>query len=196
MLQLPNEHHPLEAAMILRQDAVHMGVRLPVKVQLQLLNKSLEVGEPNDVAVEPASEGDAAEEPGETPVEPGEAPVEEPGEGAESSFHLKNAVIVADALAQDGHVRAGASSATLCSVSWLLWHLRSELQQHSELFDSLGDLSWSRALELACGTFHSQVGFSSQLPRPFFQALEASSDPEAQRMVKICRRCFGRFYPS
>lgn len=44
MLQLPNEHHPLEAAMILRQDAVHMGVRLPVKVQLQLLNKSLEVG--------------------------------------------------------------------------------------------------------------------------------------------------------
>lgn len=164
--------------------------------------------QPTDVAVEPTSEGDAAEapaEPGEAP-EPGEASVGESGEAsAESSlFHMKNAVILADALAQDGHVRAGASSATLCSVSWLLW-LKTTLSQEqqqallrdSKLFSAWSDLTWSSTLELACGTFHSQVGFSSQLPRPFFQALEAQrSEPEAQRMVKICRRSFGRFYPS
>ena len=41
MLQLPKEQEPLQAAMILREDAVQMGVRLPVKVKLQLLDESL-----------------------------------------------------------------------------------------------------------------------------------------------------------
>lgn len=163
---------------------------------------------PQPVAVEPTSEAAEAPEPGEAP-EQGEAVGESGEASAESSlFHMKNAVILADALAQDGHVRAGASSATLCSVSWLLWHLEKTLSQEqrqallmdSKLLDSnawsISDLTWSGALELAFGTFHSQVGFSSQLPRPFFQALEAETEPEAQRMVKICRRTFGRFYPS
>ena len=41
MLKLPKEQEPLRAAMILREDALQMGVRLPVKVQLQLLDESL-----------------------------------------------------------------------------------------------------------------------------------------------------------
>ena len=45
MLQLPKEQEPLRAAMILREDALQMGVRLPVKVQLQLLDESLKAGE-------------------------------------------------------------------------------------------------------------------------------------------------------
>ena len=44
MLQLPKEQEPLRAAMILREDAIQMGVRLPVKVQLQLLDESLKAG--------------------------------------------------------------------------------------------------------------------------------------------------------
>ena len=44
MLQLPKEQEPLQAAMILREDAIQMGVRLPVKVQLQLLDESLQAG--------------------------------------------------------------------------------------------------------------------------------------------------------
>ena len=44
MLKLPKEQEPLRAAMILREDALQMGVRLPVKVQLQLLDESLKAG--------------------------------------------------------------------------------------------------------------------------------------------------------
>lgn len=134
-----------------------------------------------------------------------------PGESSEASeasaerslSHLKDAVHLADALAQDGHVRGGASAATLCSLSWLFWHLSaisSELRQevmsdcHAWSI-SCSDWTWSKTLEAACANFHSQVGFSSQLPRGLFQVLEASEDPEAQRLVERCRQCFGRFYP-
>lgn len=41
MLQLPPEEEPLEAALILREDAARMGVSLPVKVQVLLLDESL-----------------------------------------------------------------------------------------------------------------------------------------------------------
>jgi hypothetical protein len=131
-----------------------------------------------------------------------------PGESSEASAerslsHLKEAVNLADALAQDGHVRGGASAATLCSLSWLFWHLSaisSELRQevvsdcHAWSI-SCSDWTLSKTLEAACANFHSQVGFSSQLPRGLFQVLEASDDPEAQRLVERCRQCFGRFYP-
>lgn len=117
------------------------------------------------------------------------------------SRHLKNAVMLAEGLVEDGHVRAGASAATLCSMSWLFWHLSALSDElRKEMLDGLDEisssgLSWSTTLEAACATFHSQVGFSPQLPRGFFRNLETSEDLEAQRMVKLCTQSFGRFYP-
>lgn len=148
----------------------------------------------------------------EPPAEPAEAEdVEEDAEAPEASEapgttvpsrHLKNAVMLAEGLVEDGHVRAGASAATLCSMSWLFWHLSALSDElRKEMLDGCLDeisssgLSWSTTLEAACATFHSQVGFSPQLPRGFFQNLETSQDLEAQRMVKLCTQSFGRFYP-
>lgn len=210
ILQLPKEQEPLRAAMILREDALQMGVRLPVKVQLQLLDESLKA-----VNLEPSggsevqSDAPSEDAPAEDVTDATDATAEDvPGESSEASAerslsHLKDAVNLADALAQDGHVRGGASAATLCSLSWLFWHLSaisSELRQevvsdcHAWSI-SCSDWTWSKTLEAACANFHSQVGFSSQLPRGLFQVLEASDDPEAQRLVERCRQCFGRFYP-
>eukprot|EP00435_Cladocopium_sp_Y103_P024133 s1601_g5.t3 len=207
MLQLPKEQEPLRAAMILREDAIQMGVGLPVKVQLQLLDESLkavnlESSGGSEVQIDAPSEDATAEDANDATAE--DVPEERSEASAERSFsHLKDAVDLADALAQDGHVRGGASAATLCSLSWLFWHLSAisaELRQEV-LSDchawsiSCSDWTWSNTLEAACANFHSQQGFSSQLPRGLFQLLEASEDPEAQRLVERCRRCFGRFYP-
>jgi len=203
MLQLPPEEEPLEAALILREDAARMGVSLPVKVQVLLLDESLKA-----FNLETVEDVDVSE----PPAEPAEAEdVEEDAEAPEASEapgttvpsrHLKNAVMLAEGLVEDGHVRAGASAATLCSMSWLFWHLSALSDElRKEMLDGCLDeisssgLSWSTTLEAACATFHSQVGFSPQLPRGFFQNLETSQDLEAQRMVKLCTQSFGRFYP-
>ena len=143
----------------------------------------------------------------EPPAEPADAEEDALPDASEASGtmvpsrHLKNAVMLAEGLVEDGHVRAGASAATLCSMSWLFWHLSALSDElRKEMLDGCLDeissgLSWSTTLEAACATFHSQVGFSPQLPRGLFQNLETSEDLEAQRMVKLCTQSFGRFYP-
>merc|ERR1711862_504296 len=68
-----------------------------------------------------------------------ESEVVEGGEGAEGSDAdanpettvvpesvlepLQIGLRIADRLAGDGHLRGGASAATLCSLAWLFWHI-------------------------------------------------------------------------
>eukprot|EP00434_Breviolum_minutum_P017708 symbB.v1.2.015633.t1/scaffold1142.1/size245703/2 len=210
MLQLPPEEEPLEAALILREDAARMGVSLPVKVQVLLLDESLKafnletVVEEVDVSEPPAEAAEAEDAEAPEASEAASEASEAPEASTVPSRHLKNGVMLAEALVEDGHVRAGASAATLCSMSWLFWHLETALSDElrKEMLDgrldeisSSGFFRWSTTLEAACATFHSQVGFSPQLPRGFFRNLETSEDLEAQRMVKLCTQSFGRFYP-
>ncbi|CAJ1444457.1 unnamed protein product [Effrenium voratum] len=165
MLQLPKEQDPMGEAFALLQDAAMMGVRLQPKVHLQLLDECLQAH-----TIQATSESD---------------------EPDEEAVHLDRALKVADGLARDGHVTAG-SSAALCSISWLLWHLSAMpsdarhalLEGCDSLKAATSGCKWVAVLELACASFASKSGFAPQLPGGLFRSLEASDDIEAQRMVK------------
>merc|ERR1712050_742365 len=118
--------------------------------------------------------------------------------------HLRVGLEVVSRLASEGHLLGGANAATLCSVAWLFWHIASPIldeDKRTSLLAAAGpgvnflDGDWQRALQLAADNFGCHWGFSNRLPAGFFRALEASSDPEAQRLVHVSRVRFGRFYP-
>lgn len=183
MLQLPE--NPLGEALVLYKDAQLMGVRLPAPVHSRLLNESLLSYE----AV--ASEGSAEAE------NPDDSSPESPTP-ADLTL-LQTSLSLADGLARDGHLRGGANASTLFSLAWLHWHLaalpeatRTELVGDSICFLN-GD--WVRIFDAAVDNFGCHWGFSSQLPRGLFAALEASPLPEAGRLVGVARLRFGRFYP-
>mmetsp|Transcript_93348 Transcript_93348/g.179510 ORF Transcript_93348/g.179510 Transcript_93348/m.179510 type:complete len:389 (+) Transcript_93348:12-1178(+) len=189
MLQLPDD--PVGEALELYEDARLMGVRLPAPLHNRLLAECLGAFEKvsASAAAEPADGEDTAE-----PQLLDDAAVE----------HLRSALTAADGLARDGHLFGGASAASLCSLAWLHWHLaavpvpvRTELVSGADPQGAASWLGgdWERTLEVAVENFGCHWGFSSELPRGFFRALEASSRPDADRLVEISRRRFGRFYP-
>ncbi|CAE6908926.1 unnamed protein product [Symbiodinium natans] len=98
MLMLPDEDALVEA-MVLFQDAVQMGVRLPPKTQLRLLQECLTAFQARE---------------GEVQTELEEA----------SIVKLKSALFVAECLARDGYARTGGAEVS-CSFAWLLWHLEA-----------------------------------------------------------------------
>ena len=174
----------LDDALKLRWDAQRLSVRLEPKLQLQLLDACLlaaqaTVDEP-EVAVD-ESEGAA------------ESEVSAPEVNETYLAHLRNASSLADQLAQEGYVRAGANAASLCSIAWLSWHLNRLPEGTFE--GNWSGFHWSAMLEAACESFNTQVGHSAQLPKGLFELLEASDDQEAKRLIKLSRSCFGRFYP-
>lgn len=117
---------------------------------------------------------------------------------------LRSALSVADAMARDGHVRAGAGSATLCTIAWLFWHierlpaaLRTEVLEAGDAWgirDFLG-CDWRLVLRASTEVFGSRGGLAFGLPRGLFASLEVSDDAEAARLLEASRRAFGRFYP-
>ena len=168
------QQETLDDALKLRWDAQGLSVRLEPKLQLQLLDACLLAAQ----------------------VDESEAPADEVSRAEVNETylaHLRNASLLATGLAQEGYVRAGASAASLCSVSWLLWHL-SRLPEGT-FEETWSGFQWSAMLEAACESFNTQVGHSAQLPKGLFELLEASDDAEAKRLIKLSRSCFGRFYP-
>mmetsp|Transcript_51566 Transcript_51566/g.149751 ORF Transcript_51566/g.149751 Transcript_51566/m.149751 type:complete len:395 (-) Transcript_51566:125-1309(-) len=211
MLQLPD--NPLAEALLLHNDAGQMGVRLPAKVHTRLLDESLlavesalaeaagtaDGGSTADVEGADAAAG-SSEEP-ET-AEPRQESVSDVPE--EALGHLRTALQVAQALHKDGFVRGDTSAATLCSLSWLFWHLESLPESQLTTLLASADPAgvaaflgggWPRALEAAAQGFGCHWGFSAALPSGFFRTLEGSPAPEARRWAGIARERFGRFHP-
>lgn len=188
MLQLPERG--LEEAMLLHSDARLVGVRLPAPLHVRLLNEGLRSFE----ALLPQGRQD-----------PEAAGCSSIAVGEEGMAALHAALAAADGLARDGHLRGGASAASMCSLAWLFWHLErlSEAAKNNvfatSAFDpgiTFQDSDWRRALRAAIENFGCHWGFSAQLPIGFFQALEASKDPEVASLVKASQQRFGRFYPA
>merc|ERR1711874_914508 len=117
---------------------------------------------------------------------------------------LRTGLRILDGLGYDGHLYGGASAGTFCSVAWLFWHLAALPEStRASMFADAGpqgsgiflEGSWVRAAQAAIDGFGCEWGFSAQLPRGFFRALEASSTQEALTLVQASRSRFGRFYP-
>mmetsp|Transcript_68772 Transcript_68772/g.174757 ORF Transcript_68772/g.174757 Transcript_68772/m.174757 type:complete len:376 (+) Transcript_68772:50-1177(+) len=186
MLRLTENAVP--EALQLHQDARAVGVRLPAALHTRLLDAALATVQDEVAgAVQAADEG---------------------AEGASISDaalqHLKASLEVADGLLRDGHLLGGGNAASLCSAAWLFWHLaalpevaRAELLEGADPAGVVAFMNrdWSRVLRAATEDFGCHWGFSGQLPRGFFQALEASSDPKVAELVSLSRQRFGRFYP-
>lgn len=178
MLQLPER--PLDEALLLHADARQVGVRLPAPLHVRLLDFGLTAF--NATSLE-GLEGAEAEE---------------------ALAPLRGALRAADGLTLDGHLRGGANAATLCSLSWLLWHLERLPEAHREAVkvssEERGALAafstWQQALRSALDNFGCHWGFSGKLPEGFFSALEASEDPEVAELLAVARKRFGRFYPA
>mmetsp|Transcript_16744 Transcript_16744/g.58449 ORF Transcript_16744/g.58449 Transcript_16744/m.58449 type:complete len:395 (-) Transcript_16744:46-1230(-) len=205
MLRLTENAVP--EALQLHQDARAVGVRLPAALHTRLLDAALAT-----VQDEVAGDTQAADEGAEGAGEEGEGAESSAGEdedvGASISDavlqHLKASLEVADGLLRDGHLLGGGSAASLCSTAWLFWHLAALPEAaRAELLDGADpacvvafmNRDWSRVLRAAIEDFGCHWGFSGQLPRGFFQALEASSDPKVAELVSLSRQRFGRFYP-
>eukprot|EP00929_Paragymnodinium_shiwhaense_P095137 TRINITY_DN56101_c0_g1_i3.p1 TRINITY_DN56101_c0_g1~~TRINITY_DN56101_c0_g1_i3.p1 ORF type:complete len:347 (-),score=85.54 TRINITY_DN56101_c0_g1_i3:59-1099(-) len=194
MLSLPEDQRPLQEAMVLYEDAHHMGVRLPAAVHVKLLDTCLE-------AVEADLDADSPED--------GEEATPAAQADAES---LMAALRVADGLCRDGHLLGGANSATCLSMAWLFLRTPEamaakirggDLPHGTDAFQFL-DGSWTRAFEAAVANFGNHWGFSSNLPSGFFKAVEALAQPseekppcgESARLVAVAKIRFGRFYPA
>lgn len=200
MLRLPEADGPLEEALAIYDDALAVGARLPAPLHLRIFDGCLQAAEaasPPPAAAAAAAEGGAIAAGGEAAAD-----------GETAATHIRVAVRVADALAQQGHLRGGASAAMYCSLAWLHRLLAalpdgaraSALEGRSQggALDFLGG-NWVRLMEAAMDHFGCNWGFSSRLPRGFFRSLEAveaaAACPEAARLVPAARRRFGRFYP-
>jgi len=184
MLQLPDD--PVGEALELYKDAKCMGTRLPLPLHRMLLDRSLQTFE--NAQAHASSDADSS------------AAVLD----SESTMHLNRAMYVFDELISEGYLTRGADAATLCSVSWLYFHISSlpqELQGSWMNFRQtaapspfpLGD--WKQTLGAALQIFGCQWGFAAQLPSGLFRTLECSSCPHADQLVKRSRLVFGRFYP-
>jgi len=194
---------PLVEALKLHADAAVMRVTLPAPLHIRLLDACLEALQAASVAVAEIgveNNFEAAEEPSE------ECPqaTQDSAPSEDALQHLSAALTVADRLAGDGHLRHGASAATLCSVSWLLLHLTSLPEKTcTSLMSGRDDFGiamliqtgWAGLLQSAVDNFGCHWGFSAYLPRGFFCMLEAKSDPDAVRLVRVAQDGFGRFYP-
>jgi len=209
MLHLPQG--PLCEALELHADAAHMGVRLPAWLHARVLDESMRAFE---VALEALGtdedcQGAAPDAEGISPTSAshgragdGLLASDTPPEGA--LVHLQLACRVAGSLARDGHLHGGANASTLCSLAWIFWHLaavpepsRASLLASTDTSGAMTFLGgdWARALEAAVENFGCHWGFSASLPQGLFHTLEASSLPEAARLVRVARARFGRFYP-
>eukprot|EP00439_Symbiodinium_sp_Y106_P037285 s7281_g4.t1 len=175
MLSLPHDQDGLLEALVIFQDAVQMGVKLPPKTQLRLLNKCL-----LDVEQEEASGTtlDSVLTVAESLARDGYVRAG----GSEVSCSI------AWLLWYVKDLEPGAFSSILDGRdAWDTDFLRVSSAQHQAL--------WMTWLHAACSNFSSRSGFSADLPAGFFRALEASEDANAKRMVKVCRSTFGRCYP-
>jgi len=211
MLSLPEG--PLEEARKLHADAAVMRVALPAHTHIRLLDACLEAfqaacGQVGKNGVEDTSEAaegtseECPQAPQDSAANVSAAHDYPPTENALQ--HLSAALAVADRLADDGHLRHGANAATLCSVSWLLLHITSLPEKtRTSLTSGIDDFGiamlmqtgWAGVLQSAVDNFGCHWGFSAKLPRGFFCMLEATSDPEAVRLVRAAQDGFGRFYP-
>eukprot|EP00928_Gymnodinium_smaydae_P032699 TRINITY_DN23612_c0_g1_i1.p1 TRINITY_DN23612_c0_g1~~TRINITY_DN23612_c0_g1_i1.p1 ORF type:complete len:414 (-),score=97.42 TRINITY_DN23612_c0_g1_i1:50-1219(-) len=196
MLRLPEAEGPIAEALAVHGDAGVVGVRLPAPVHLQLLDAAL------------------AAHDAEAPSEEGEAPT--------AGANLVAAARVAAAMSRDGHLHGGAAANVLCSLAWLSWRVgalseaaRAQLVEETGVAGALALREGRPAalLEEAVANFGCHWGFSAQLPRGFFAALEAAASAEgddaaaacsealggageAARLVAAARTRFDRFYPS
>jgi len=186
----------LDEALLLHQDAKAVGVRLPAKLHLRLLNAALESCS-TSASAEDGGEGEVAET--------DETSSPSSSSSSSSSPALRTAVFAAEGLIRDGHLLRGGNAATMVSTAWLLRHLeavpssdRDALLSEAgaaELKNCMGG-SWRDVLLAATEDFRSKWGFSDVLPAGLFKALEASEDPLDIELVATCRKRFGRFYPS
>ncbi|CAE7337536.1 unnamed protein product [Symbiodinium microadriaticum] len=176
MLSLPHGQDGLLEALVLFQDAVQMGVKLPPKTQLQLLNKCL-------VAVEEEDEASG------TKLESALTVAESLSrDGYVRAGGSEVSCSIAWLLWHMKDLEPGAFSSILDGRDvWDTDFLRVCSAHHQAL--------WMTWLHRACSSFTSRSGFSGDLPAGFFRALEASEDANAKRMVKVCRSTFGRCYP-
>merc|ERR1712218_259693 len=100
---------PLVEALKLHADAAVMRVSLPAPTHIRLLDACLEAFQAaSGAGVEDNSE--AVEE----PIEESPQATRDSAPSEDALQHLSAALTVADGLARDGHLRHGASAATLC----------------------------------------------------------------------------------
>lgn len=184
LLQLPEEEGPVAEALAVYEDAGVVGVRLPAPTHLRLLEACL----------------DAADAAG--------AVASDDSDAATVNGHLAAAARCAEVLALDGHVRGGTSARISCALAWLAYRL--EALPEAVRSDALAGCTaggvaellgagWARLFEGAIDNFGCTWGFSQQLPRSFFDILEAAAandSADATRLVLAAKLRLGRFYPA